>query len=40
MMKGVSQSLVVRVTIINMTSLSANEIQDSEEVPFQVNIEK
>lgn len=37
MMKGVTQSLAGRATIINMTPLSANEIRGTVEKPFEVN---
>lgn len=40
MMKGVTQSLAGRATIISMTPLSSNEIRGSEEIPFKVNMEK
>lgn len=40
MMKGVSQSLAGRATIINMTPLSANEIRGTEEKPFKVDMDK
>ena len=39
MMKGVTQSLAGRATIINMTPLSANEIRGTEERPFNVDME-
>lgn len=39
MMKGVTQSLAGRATIINMTPLSANEIRGTEEGPFKVDME-
>lgn len=39
MMKGVTQSLAGRATIINMTPLSANEIRGTEENPFKVDME-
>lgn len=39
MMKGVTQSLAGRATIINMTNLSANEIRGTEERPFKVDVE-
>lgn len=38
MMKGVSQSLAGRATIINMCPLSANEIRKTEEKPFKVDM--
>ncbi len=40
MMKGVSQSLAGRATIINMSPLSSNEIRGIEEEPFVVNMDK
>ncbi|MCD7808546.1 MAG: ATP-binding protein, partial [Erysipelotrichaceae bacterium] len=40
MMKGVSQSLAGRATIINMSPLSSNEIRGTNEEPFVVNMEK
>lgn len=39
MMKGVTQSLAGRATIINMSPLSASEINGKEELPFKVNFE-
>lgn len=39
MMRGVSQSLAGRATIINMSPLSVNEIRGVEEKPFKVNME-
>lgn len=39
MMKGVTQSLAGRATIIKMTPLSSNEIRGTEEKPFKVNME-
>ncbi|MCD7840144.1 MAG: ATP-binding protein [Erysipelotrichaceae bacterium] len=40
MMKGVSQSLAGRATIINMSPLSSNEIRGINEEPFVVNMDK
>ena len=40
MMKGVTQSLAGRATIIRMTPLSSNEIRGTEELPFKVNMDK
>ncbi|MCD7893768.1 MAG: ATP-binding protein [Erysipelotrichaceae bacterium] len=40
MMKGVSQSLAGRATIINMSPLSSNEIRGTNDEPFVVNMDK